>query len=113
MASRTEQDMVRRALSIIGVVNVGADIAAEDYEVARQSFETLCAELEARKVLYVPDRNAIELRYFEPLAQILAQRLAPDYGAEQAVEKIALYEGVILQMAPVLRLPETGSVNFY
>lgn len=113
MAPRTEQDMVRRALSIIGVVNVGADIAAEDYEVARQSFETLCAELEARKVLYVPDREAIDLRYFEPLAQILAQRIAPDYGAEQAVEKIALYEGVILQMAPVLRLPEIGAVDYF
>lgn len=113
MATRTTNQMVNRALSIIGVASIGNSVSAEDYELAAEAFETLMLELEARHIVYIPNREEIDLRYFEPLAQLLAQRVSADFGAAQDMQKIALNESLLLQMTPVTSIFSSGSTDYF
>lgn len=102
--AKTRSDVARRALSLLGVYSVGQAPPAEDMKVARDALPPLLSRLEERGVVYAPDPDAVDDRYFEGLARILAEIIAPDFGRDTSADTIAYWE----QDFAKLRRPMAG-----
>jgi hypothetical protein len=91
--TKTRTDLVHRALRNLGALPQGQSPAAEDYASISDLVDALIAELEARDIIYIQniDTYGLEDKYFMPLANILAWRAAPEFGAanDQALAALA------------------------
>jgi hypothetical protein len=87
---RSNLDLFNRALSLIGAKAAGQPASAEDIEFAKQTMQSLAAELNAINAAYVHVNTRdiavaeIEDALFLPLAEILANEMAPDFGLPRA-----------------------------
>ncbi len=81
MAEKTKQQLVVRALQIIGVVGTGQEPSAENVQLVGDMVRPMLDRLEALRIVGVVDENAIELTVFEPIAVLLAQEAAKDFGS--------------------------------
>jgi hypothetical protein len=81
--TKTRTDLIHRALRNLGALPQGQSPAAEDYASISELVDALIAELEARDIIYIRDIDTfgLEDKYFMPLANILAWRAAPEFGA--------------------------------
>jgi len=79
---KTTNELISRALTVLRVAAAGQPIAAEDAEVVRAVLPGIVADLAARGVAHVPNLDAIDDAAFLPLADIVATRIATDFGAE-------------------------------
>lgn len=71
-AYKTRDQLVLRALEILGVVATGQAPAAEDTAKIDNLVDPLIARLAEREIAYVADVNEIDLSLFEDLAVMLA-----------------------------------------
>jgi hypothetical protein len=80
---KTRADLIHRALRNLGALPQGQSPAAEDYASLSDLVDALIAELEARNIISLSniDVGGVEDKYFMPLANILAWRAAPEFGA--------------------------------
>jgi hypothetical protein len=80
---KSKVDLIHRALRNLGALPMGQSPSAEEFESISDLVDALIAELEARDVLYIRDIDTygLEDKYFMPLANILAWRAAPEFGA--------------------------------
>jgi hypothetical protein len=77
--SKTQSELITKALSLINVVGAGQSPSAEDVATVEAVIEPLLAELSANGVVYVADSDAIDDSIFLPLARRLALEVAPDF----------------------------------
>ena len=84
---KTPADVYDEALTAIGAVGSGQTASAEDTLVAKTAFRPLLEELAAIDVCYIAvdptddDAEDIPEEYFLPLAKVLANEIAPHFGA--------------------------------
>lgn len=79
MATKTKQELVIRALRIIGVVGTGQEPSAENVSDVGALVEPMFARLEAVEDIYAPPVDEIPESYFEPYAILLAKE-AVEFG---------------------------------
>ena len=84
--AKTEDDIVDRVASDLSLVGSGLSAEAEEDADIRQRLTTIVAELNARKVLYVPDLDAVPDEVFEPLVEYVVLKAGPGYGRPAAAQ---------------------------
>ncbi len=98
-AYRLRADLIARVAGILGVSEVGQDLAPEDSELIDGQIDATCASLAARGVIYLMSTLptwTIPLAIFEELAAIVAANV-PDYG--QALDGSAAEDRLRLMQA--------------
>lgn len=80
------RDIYRKALSLVGAYGAGQSASAEDIAICEDAFIPLIAELSANNDAYIvinANRETADLadELFIPLAKLLANEIAPDFGA--------------------------------
>lgn len=93
--SKTTPDLVAKALSNLGVLAAGQSVTAEDSVQLTDLIPPVLAELEGEGVVNVPDTDEIEDAIFLPLARILAEKAAPEYGRATDEQVIMLAKAQI------------------
>ncbi len=78
---KTNQQLVVRALRILGVVGTGQEPSAENVQTIGELVEPMFARLEALDIAQAPAVDQIPDDAFEPFAILLAQEAAIDFGA--------------------------------
>jgi hypothetical protein len=90
---KSKTDLITRALRNLGALPQGQSPSAEEFASISDLVDALVAELEARDIIYIRDIDTygLEDKYFMPLANILAWRAAPEFGAanDQALAALA------------------------
>lgn len=80
-------DVYDEALTALGAVGAGQTASAEDTAVAQTAFRPLLEELAAIDVCYIAvdptddEAEDIPEEYFLPLSKLLANEIAPHFGA--------------------------------
>jgi hypothetical protein len=80
MALKSRSDLIRMTLEFLNAVAAGQTPAAEDVETLDKLIDGKVAELARRRIIWVPDPNAIEEELLEPLATLLGDLAAPSFG---------------------------------
>ena len=78
--TKTKADLISEALAILNVAQSGQPLPQETYNRVEQKLTSIVEELNARDVAAVPDLEAVQIAMFLPLAEIVAARVAPDFG---------------------------------
>lgn len=81
---KTRQDLVIRALQKLKVLAAGQAPSAEDAKVVDDEIVPVLSELARRNIYPFGDPDQIEEEAFVHLADILANSVAADFGAEQS-----------------------------
>lgn len=100
--SRTRTELKVKALDKLGVSQAGQDPSAEDVAVIEGYVDPVLDMLAREKVVYVNDRNAIDNEFFLPIATILANAAANDFGGayDEGVDEREKRKLRILQPRP-------------
>jgi hypothetical protein len=78
--TKTQTDLVNRALEELGVVAAGQTPSDEDVEGVRARVATMLEDLSERDIIYIEDSNEIPNEMFDDLGIILADRCKAKYG---------------------------------
>lgn len=78
---KSQRQLALEALTLLRVVSLGLDPAEDDMQFALARVPPLLAELRAREIVLVADYDAIPDEIFNALADLLASRIAPNFGA--------------------------------
>lgn len=87
---KTRAQLIQRALRSIGATMPGEADSTEDYDTMDNLVDPMIAQLAADGIIYISDDDAIEVKYFIPLANLLANLAGPDFGSpvnDQAKER--------------------------
>ena len=93
---KTKQELVIRALRIIGVVGTGQEPSAENVGDVGVLVAPLFARLEGVEGIYAPDEDQIPDSYFEPYAVLLAKEaiefgpLPPEANPQKALDDLKM-----------------------
>jgi len=96
MNTKTKQELVIRALRIIGVVGTGQEPSADNVENVGALVEPMFARLEAVEGIYAPAADEIPDSYFEPYAILLAKEaiefgpLPPEANPQMALDDLKM-----------------------
>lgn len=80
MATKTRVDLVTKALANLGVTEAGQPPSFEDASTVDGYVETTLATISAKGIVTIGDDNAIPMEFFQPLAVLLAQDCAHEFG---------------------------------
>lgn len=78
--TKTLTDLQTEAFGILVGLDPSQTPEAEDLSTIGEYVDPLFDQLEADEIVYIGDRDAIETKYFLPLARLLANAAAPRYG---------------------------------
>lgn len=98
--TKSRQALVTRALQILRVVASGQAPAAEDSTLVDNQVEPMFANLASRDIWQWGDPDVIDLDAFEPLAQLLANICAKDFGTDYDLNIKAQFEGDLRALRP-------------
>jgi hypothetical protein len=99
--TKTQDELIARALTKLKVIGSGQSPDAEDRASVAAAIDGVLADLRARDVANVADVEAIPTEWFESLADLLAQAVADDFGAERDADRIAAAEAALRRKAAV------------
>lgn len=80
MATKTRAELVQQALADLGVIEAGQASSSEDAETVDGYVDTSLAVLSAKGIVTVGDPDTIPLEFFLPVAILLAQDVAHEFG---------------------------------
>src|SRR5690349_19715092 len=80
MTTKTRQDLVNQALRNLQVLAAGQTADTEDFDSVNSHVDSMIAQLDARQIVSVPDDQDIPIEWFDPLAIILADESAMEFG---------------------------------
>ena len=78
--TKTRSDLVNRAATELGKLVSGQALETEDNATIDSLVDPLIEMLSADMVVTIDDSEAIDPRYFLPLARLLANEAAPSFG---------------------------------
>jgi hypothetical protein len=79
----TRTMLANEALDILQKVGLGQSPDAEDTEKIDRKIDALIEELAARSIVSIADAEDIPPAYFNPLAELLANEAAPNFGGQK------------------------------
>lgn len=83
---KTPNELYEKALTFLGAFGAGQTASPEDMDVCNISFRPIVEELAAQDVVYIAvdpvdnDEACIDDTIFIPLAKLLANEIAPEFG---------------------------------
>lgn len=83
MTTYTRTMLANEALDILQRVGLGQSPDSEDTEKIDRKIDALLAELSARNIVEIPDPDDIDAAFFNPLAELLANEAAPNFGGQK------------------------------
>lgn len=89
MTDKTTQQLIYRALTEMGRLYPGDAPADEDYDTVEALIEPLVAQLNAEEIAYIDDIDAIDPKWFLPLARLVAIEAAPSFGQSAIASLLA------------------------
>lgn len=78
--TKTRSDLVNQALRNLEVIGAGQAPSAEDYTAVDAHVDATLAQLAARDIVTVGDADEIPVEWFQPLAVLLANDAAMEFG---------------------------------
>jgi len=84
--TKTREQLVNRALGVLGVVAAGQIANAEDSAIIDEAVEPVLADLSARGIYSYGDPDNIEDAAFDQLAVCIANARARDFGGQYSEE---------------------------
>lgn len=88
--AKTEEDLIRRTLGLLGKTQAGQPLDAEDVALVRDQIASCVADLYRQRVVTIEDTNSIDDELLQWVAMYLAQYVAPDFGLPVDVNMITL-----------------------
>lgn len=82
MTDKTTQNLIYRAMTELGRLYEGEAPTASDYATVLALVEPLVEQLNAEEVVYIDDIDAIDPKFFLPLARLLAIAASGSFGVE-------------------------------
>lgn len=80
MTAKTTEELVAQALANLGVLEAGQAPSDEDASTVENYVPATLASLSAKGIVSVDDEDAISLEFFLPIAVLLAQDCAHEFG---------------------------------
>jgi hypothetical protein len=80
--TKTQTDLVNQGLRVLGILAAGQAADPEDFDAMLDYVGPLVAELDVRRVVTVDDVEAIPEEWFFPLAVLLGDRAAREFGLQ-------------------------------
>ena len=111
--NKTRDQLIERALKMIGALQPGEAAAAEDAETVDELIDPLIAQLAADRIIVIQDLDAIELEVFMPLASLLANAAGPDFGSPFNDEAKARDEATLRRINSTDPTYETMTGSYY
>lgn len=96
--TKTRQDLVNRALRMLGALPTGQAAAPEDYQTVNGTLESVMSDLATRDIWQWGDPDQIDEDAFEHLAGIMKQANARDFGLEPEEQVRLLLESRLRQL---------------
>ena len=113
VASKTKDELIARALVKLLVIGAGQSPDAEDAACVDDAVDGVLADLAARGVADVVDADDIPIAWFENIAEILAQSVANDFGAQRDDTRIALAEMALRRKNASSATSEAQRVEYF
>jgi hypothetical protein len=79
--TKTRNDLVNQALSNLGKLAAGQTADAEDFDAVDSHVDGTLSRLAIRDIATVTDDDAIPVEWFDPIAVIVADDAAPEFGS--------------------------------
>jgi hypothetical protein len=95
----TRQQLKERAAKDLGVLQPGEVLANEDDDTIDGLVDPLIAQLLADDIVYIDDDDAIDVKYFIPLARLLANMAGPDFGSPVNEDAKKADEGILRRLS--------------
>lgn len=80
MTDKTTEQLIYRAMTEMGRLYSGDAPSDEDYDTVEALVEPLVEQLNAQEIAYIDDIDAIDPKWFLPLARLVAIEAAPSFG---------------------------------
>lgn len=112
-AFKTRDQLIRRALKNIGIIESGETPSAEDYASVDDLIDPLLAQLAADEIIFIQDPEQIELNIYLPLARILGNISGPDFGSAINEDAKTRDENVLRRISATEPTLETIKVKYY
>lgn len=113
VTTKTRAQLVERALQKLLVVGAGQSAEAEDAAATDAVVDAVLADLSARAVYTVTDEAEIDVAAFEWLADILADTVAPDFGAARSAERVMRAEAMLRKLGAMVATYEPLRATYY
>jgi len=113
MALKTRADLIRLTLEFLNAVAAGQTPAAEDVETLERLIPGKVAELARRRIIWIPDTDAIEEELLEPLATLLGDLAAPSFGQPRDINRRVEAENRLREMQVADDTTEVVRADYY
>lgn len=78
---KNRAQLIERALKNLGIIEPGEAPSSEDSDTMDGLIDPLIAQLDSDQIVSITNPDEIELKYFMPLARLLANAAGPDFGS--------------------------------
>lgn len=97
--------MILQGLTRVGAISTGNPASAEDYQLASDRLDSMCAQLAEKGVYYVADMDSVPSGAADAIANVLALSLQPDFGdrtpqGASNIPPLTVLENDLRRMAP-------------
>lgn len=111
---KTRQDLITRTLGLLNAIAAGQTPEAEDVQTIDDLIDGKLDELSIRDVAYFPDKDEFEDQFIDPLAIILANTAAPDFGQPRNPDSVFTAEATLQAFKPSTFVPgSTVQVDYF
>lgn len=111
--SKTRAELVAKALSNLGFLAAGQSVPAEDSDLIDGLVDNVIEELSGEQVIEIADDQEFDDSTFLPLARILAEKAAPEYGRETNEQAVMLAKALIRKITYGRPTREPLTVDFF
>lgn len=95
---KTRQDLIKRTLELLNVIGSGQAPDAEDVQTIDDLIDGRLKELNRSNVMYFGDYDRFEDEFIDPLATILGDTAAPDFGQARDAVRVSTAENRLRSM---------------
>lgn len=113
MATRTRAQLVARAADKLFLTGNGQPLEADDSAFIDLRVDELIEQLSADGVVDIPDLSEIDVRYFNPLAELLANVCATEFGQVYSPERKLQFEAELRRTSASRPTYEAQRVDYF
>jgi hypothetical protein len=111
--SKTQEELINRALEELGVLASGQTASAEDSAVIRNAISPVMSDLATRDIYTWGDPDVFEDDAFDHLGVILANARARVFGQQQDEQVRVLAESRLKQLRPAITSGSRQTAEYF
>lgn len=110
--SKTADNLIYKAASILGKAVAGETIGAVEYQTIDSCIDDVLDEISS--IVYIGDRNDISEKYFQTIARLLAIHAAAEFaGVPVDLEQVTQHENRLRYLATQKRPYQPVKMDFF